>query len=107
MQISGQSHGGLDPAERTDTSKDEETATVLRSLVSLSGEKHAVDLETDKDVPTWSDIHTPLNFSACRNCLCAMLRPSLTPQCGSNGFWFGPESSWQKSFRKRTTGSRR
>lgn len=72
-----------------------------------TGEKHAVDLETDEDVPTWSDIHTPLNFSACRDCLCAMQRASLTPQCGSNGLCFGPESSWQKSFRKRTTGSRR
>lgn len=33
VQISGHSKGGLDPAERTDTSKDAEAATVLMSLV--------------------------------------------------------------------------
>lgn len=60
VQINGQLQSGLDPAARTDISKDAETTTVLRSLgVLSSGEKHAVDLETDEDVPTWSDIHTP------------------------------------------------
>lgn len=36
-----------------------------------------------------------------------MLRPTLTPLCGTNRFWFGPQSSCQKSFRRRTTGSPR
>lgn len=62
-QISGKLQSGLDPAARTDISKDAETTTVLRSLCVLStGEKHAVGLETDEDVPTWSDIHTPWTF---------------------------------------------
>lgn len=60
VQISGKAQGGLDPAERTDISKDAETTTVLRSLGILgTGKKHAVDLETHEDVPTWSDIHSP------------------------------------------------
>lgn len=59
VQKSGQLHSGLRPVGRTDISKDAET-TVLKSLCVLSTrEKHAVDLETDEDVPTWSDIHTP------------------------------------------------
>lgn len=36
-----------------------------------------------------------------------MLRPPRTPLCGTNRFGFGPESSCQKSFRRRTTGSQR
>lgn len=60
MQRSGQLQSGLDPAGRTDISKDAETTTVLKSHCVLSTrEKHAVDLETDEDVPTWSGIHTP------------------------------------------------
>lgn len=60
VQKSGQLHSGLRPAGRTDISKDAETTTILKSLCVLSTwEKHAVDLETDEDVPTWSDIHTP------------------------------------------------
>lgn len=60
VQISGQLHSGLHAAGGTDISKDAETTTVLKSLCVLSTrEKHAVDLETDEDVPTWSDIHTP------------------------------------------------
>lgn len=61
VQIIGQLQSGLYPAGTgTDISKDAETTTVLKSLCVLSTRAHhAVDLETDEDVPTWRDIHTP------------------------------------------------
>lgn len=60
VQIRGQLQSGLDPAGRADISKDAETTTVLKS--HCVREKHAVDLETDRDVPSCSDIHTPGTF---------------------------------------------